>query len=44
MLEELFATLACLAVRNEFCQEIVDLGGLPLFLSALESTLDHQVC
>eukprot|EP00049_Salpingoeca_infusionum_P022374 m.6389 g.6389 ORF g.6389 m.6389 type:complete len:504 (+) comp5151_c0_seq1:124-1635(+) len=32
---ELCKTLATLAVRSEFCKEIVDLGGLKLLLNAL---------
>ena len=40
---ELFATLGRLAVRNEFCQDIMDLGGLQLMLGALEHNMAHQV-
>ncbi len=43
VLGELFSTLSRLAVRNEFCQEIMDLGGLILLLDTLESNMDHQV-
>ena len=43
VLGELFLTLSRLAVRNEFCQEIMDLGGLGLMLGALEKNMDHQV-
>lgn len=35
VLSELFLTLSRLAVRNEFCQEIMDLGGLDLMLRIL---------
>lgn len=43
VLGELFSTLSRLAVRNEFCQEIMDLGGLELMLKALAQNSDHQV-
>ena len=43
VLGELFATLACLAVRNEFCQEILDLGGLQLILQSMEKNIEHYV-
>jgi hypothetical protein len=43
VLGELFLTLSKLAVRNEFCQDIMDLGGLGLMLGALEKNMDHQV-
>ena len=43
VLGELFLTLSRLAVRNEFCQEIMDLGGLQLMLTAMEQNMDHQV-
>lgn len=36
---ELCATLARLCVRNEYCKEIVDLGGLKFVLVTLEN---HQ--
>lgn len=38
---ELCNTLARLAVRNEFCQEIVDLGGLTLVLDAMHAHAEH---
>ncbi|EGD73226.1 hypothetical protein PTSG_04942 [Salpingoeca rosetta] len=37
---ELCKTLAKLAVRNEYCQEIVDLGGLKLLLPSLTAHED----
>lgn len=43
VLGELFLTLARLAVRNEFCQEIMDLGGLELMLGAIEKNTSNQV-
>lgn len=39
-LTEINTTLSKLAVRSEFCQEIVDLGGLRLVLGALQSRGD----
>ncbi|NXN09167.1 ARMC6 protein, partial [Indicator maculatus] len=41
VLSELCATLSRLSVRNEFCQEIVDLGGLNLMVSLLADCIDH---
>ena len=43
LLGEMFLTLSKLAVRNEFCQEIMDLGGLKLIMSALENSIDNKV-
>ena len=43
VLGELFLTLSKLAVRNEFCQEIMELGGLDLMLPALGQSMDNQV-
>nr|XP_013002985.1 armadillo repeat-containing protein 6 isoform X2 [Cavia porcellus] len=42
ILGELCSTLARLAVRNEFCQEVVDLGGLDVLVTLLASCNDHQ--
>ncbi|NWU36688.1 ARMC6 protein, partial [Hylia prasina] len=41
VLSELCATLARLSVRNEFCQEIVDLGGLNLMVTLLADCMEH---
>ena len=43
VLAELFRTLGQLSVRNEFCQEIKDHGGLELILNALDSNMDDRV-
>ncbi|XP_073705397.1 armadillo repeat-containing protein 6 isoform X1 [Garra rufa] len=43
VLSELCATLSRLAVRNEFCQDIVDLGGLNFMITLLADSLDYQV-
>lgn len=43
VLSELCATLSRLAVRNEFCQDIVDLGGLKFMMTLLAESLDCQV-
>ncbi|XP_073705398.1 armadillo repeat-containing protein 6 isoform X2 [Garra rufa] len=42
VLSELCATLSRLAVRNEFCQDIVDLGGLNFMITLLADSLDYQ--
>ncbi|XP_004595827.2 armadillo repeat-containing protein 6 [Ochotona princeps] len=42
VLGELCSTLARLAVRNEFCQEIVDLGGLAVLVTLLANCSEHQ--
>ncbi|NXA14083.1 ARMC6 protein, partial [Sapayoa aenigma] len=41
VLSELCATLSRLSVRNEFCQEIVDLGGLNFMVTLLADCMDH---
>ncbi|XP_052405492.1 armadillo repeat-containing protein 6 isoform X4 [Carassius gibelio] len=40
VLSELCGTLSRLAVRNEFCQDIVDLGGLKFMITLLADSLD----
>ncbi|XP_078280368.1 armadillo repeat-containing protein 6 [Rhinoraja longicauda] len=42
VLRELCSTLSKLAVRNEFCQEIVDLGGLNFMVALLADCIDHR--
>ncbi|XP_069072628.1 armadillo repeat-containing protein 6 [Pleurodeles waltl] len=42
VLSELCATLARLVVRNEFCQEVVDLGGLNFMVALLADCIDHK--
>ncbi|XP_067824609.1 armadillo repeat-containing protein 6 isoform X2 [Heptranchias perlo] len=42
VLSELCATLSRLAVRNEFCQDIVDLGGLNFMVALLADCIDHR--
>uniref|UniRef100_T1E6H4 Armadillo repeat-containing protein 6 n=3 Tax=Crotalus TaxID=8728 RepID=T1E6H4_CROHD len=42
VLSEVCATLARLSVRNEFCQEIMDLGGLNFIVALLADCIDHQ--
>ncbi|XP_036998023.2 armadillo repeat-containing protein 6 isoform X4 [Artibeus jamaicensis] len=42
ILSELCSTLSRLAVRNEFCQEVVDLGGLGILMALLADCIDHQ--
>lgn len=42
ILSELCSTLSRLVVRNEFCQEVVDLGGLGVLMALLANCIDHQ--
>ncbi|KAA0718509.1 Armadillo repeat-containing protein 6 [Triplophysa tibetana] len=42
VLSELCATLSRLAVRNEFCQDIVDMGGLKFMMTLMADSLDCQ--
>ncbi|XP_014665235.1 PREDICTED: armadillo repeat-containing protein 6-like [Priapulus caudatus] len=42
-LAEVLGTLAILAVRNEYCQHIVDMGGLKLCYSVLLDSIDDQI-
>ncbi|XP_052797041.1 armadillo repeat-containing protein 6-like [Mya arenaria] len=39
---ELFSTLSKLVVRDEFCQEVRDLGGLDLILKSFQTNLTHK--
>ncbi|GAB6019016.1 Armadillo repeat-containing protein 6 [Chamberlinius hualienensis] len=38
---EIIATLSCLTVRNEFCQEVKDEGGLQLIFSCVMENVDN---
>ncbi|KAM6219317.1 armadillo repeat-containing protein 6 [Rhynchocyon petersi] len=42
ILSEVCSTLSRLAVRNEFCQEIVDLGGLEVLMALLDNDTSHH--
>ncbi|XP_059846944.1 armadillo repeat-containing protein 6 isoform X2 [Hypanus sabinus] len=42
VLSELCCTLSRLAVRNEFCQDIVDLGGLNFMVALLADCIEHR--
>lgn len=42
VLSELCATLSRLAVRNEFCQDICDLGGLKFMMTLLADSFESQ--
>ncbi|XP_076465673.1 armadillo repeat-containing protein 6-like [Babylonia areolata] len=42
VLGELFLTLGSLAVRNEFCEEVLSLGGVQLILQAFEKNLSDK--
>ncbi|XP_072338401.1 armadillo repeat-containing protein 6 [Scyliorhinus torazame] len=43
VLSELCSTLSRLAVRNEFCQDIVDLGGLNFMIALLADCIEYRV-
>lgn len=43
MASELCVTLSRLAVRNEYCKDIVDLGGLKMVLKLLQDHTSNQV-
>lgn len=40
VLREICSTLSCLAVRNEFCQDICDLGGLKFMMTLLADSYE----
>ncbi|ESO93248.1 hypothetical protein LOTGIDRAFT_189885 [Lottia gigantea] len=42
VLGELWSTLGCLAVRDEFCREVLDMGGLSLILNSFESNINDK--
>ncbi|XP_053321711.1 armadillo repeat-containing protein 6 [Spea bombifrons] len=42
VLSELCGTIARLCVRNEYCQDVVDLGGLNFMVALLADCIDHQ--
>ncbi|GFR59036.1 armadillo repeat-containing protein 6-like [Elysia marginata] len=42
VLAELFLTLACLAVRNEFCKETMDRGGVKLIMKAFNGGIKDK--
>ena len=44
VLGELFLTLGSLAVRNEFCEEVLSLGGIQFILKAFENNISDKVC
>ena len=44
VLGELFLTLGSLAVRNEFCEEVLSLGGVLLILQAFQKNMGDKVC
>lgn len=43
VLGELFLTLGSLAVRDEFCKEVLNLGGVNLILQAFEHNIGDKV-
>lgn len=40
---ELFSTLGKLVVRNEFCKEVMDWGGLDLIMSSFQTNIAQKV-
>ena len=44
MLGELFLTLGSLVVRNEFCEEVLSLGGVQFILQAFQNNIADKVC
>ena len=44
VLGELFLTLGSLVVRNEFCEEVLSLGGVMLILQAFQNNIADKVC
>lgn len=39
---ELFSTLGKLVVRDEFCKEVMDLGGLDLIMKSFQTNIRHK--
>lgn len=42
VMSELFATISKLVVRNEFCQAVMDMGGIHLILSAFQDSIANK--
>ncbi|CAG5114583.1 unnamed protein product [Candidula unifasciata] len=42
VLAELFLTLSCLAIRDEFCHEVMDRGGVTLILNACRNAIEDK--
>jgi len=40
----LFELIGRLSVRDEFCQKVLELGGVARILSALQNCVDDKVC
>lgn len=43
VLPEIFQAISRLAVRDEFCRQVLDLGGIKQILTILSVNLQHQV-
>ena len=43
VLMELFQLIGKLSVRDEFCQKVLELGGVASILSALQNNVDDKV-
>lgn len=43
VMSELFATISKLVVRNEFCQAVMEMGGIHLILSAFQDSIAKKV-
>jgi len=44
VLVELFELIGKLSVRDEFCQKVLELGGVASILSALQNSISDKVC
>ncbi|XP_062607748.1 armadillo repeat-containing protein 6-like [Saccostrea cucullata] len=42
VMSELFATVSKLVVRDEFCQAVMDMGGIDLILSAFQASIANK--
>lgn len=42
-MSELFATVSKLVVRDEFCQTVMEMGGIDLILSAFQESITNKV-
>ncbi|XP_050393057.1 armadillo repeat-containing protein 6 [Patella vulgata] len=42
VLGEMWSTLACLVVRDEFCKEVLEMGGLALIIKSFEKNINDK--
>ena len=43
LMVELFELIGRLSVRDEFCQKVLELGGVAIILSALQNSITDKV-